>query len=93
MHPRIILLSLTGVVFDLLCFAGAAAVLLTSNAWLTEVGPARFWLVVTIVGIGLVPIMYAFERDAVTRKLNGKLEAVGGNLPAWAGVDRSLRTA
>lgn len=93
MHPRIIMLALAGVVTDLLCFLGAAAILLTNNAWLTEIGPARFWFVVLLVGIGLVPIMYAFERDAVARTLGNSPETITGNVPAWAGVDRSMRTA
>ena len=93
MHPRIVMLAIAGVVFDLLCFVGVAAFLLTNNIWLTEVGPARFWFVVLLVAIGLVPTMYAFERDAVARKLGDAPEAVGGNLPAWAGIDRSMRTA
>ena len=93
MHPRIIMLAVTGVAADLLCFVGAAALLLTNNAWLTEVGPARFWLVVMLVGIGLVPIMYAFERDAVARRLAQTPEKISSNLPAWAGMDRSIRTA
>ena len=93
MHPRIVMLAVTGVAIDLLCFVGAAALLLTNNMWLTEVGPTRFWFVVLLVGIGLVPIMYAFERDSVARKLGRTPETVGGNLPAWAGVDRSVRPA
>ena len=93
MHPRIVMLAVTGVATDLLCFAAAAAFLLTNNIWLTEVGPARFWLVVMLVGIGLVPIMYGIERDAVARKLAKTPEKISGNLPAWAGIDRSIRTA
>ena len=93
MHPRIVMLAVTGVATDLLCFAAAAALLLTNNMWLDEVGSARFWFIVLLVGIGLVPIMYAFERDSVARKLGRTPETVGGNLPAWAGVDRSVRTA
>ena len=93
MHPRIIMLAVTGVAADLLCFVGAAAFLLTNNAWLAEVGPARFWFVVMLLGIGLVPIMYAFERDAVARRLAETPGKIGSNLPAWAGMDRTVRTA
>ena len=93
MHPRIVMLAVAGVATDLLCFVAAAALLLTNNVWLTEIGPARFWFVVMLVGIGLVPMMYGFERDAVARKLGNTPEKVSGNLPAWAGIDRSVRTA
>ena len=93
MHPRIVTLAVTGVAADLLCFVAAAAILLTNNMWLTEIGPARFWFVVMLVGIGLVPMMYAFERDAVARKLDNTPEKLSGDLPPWAGMDRSVRTA
>lgn len=93
MHPRIVMLAITGVAIDLLCFAAAAAFLLTNNIWLTEVGPSRFWFVVLLVAIGLVPIMYAFERESVARKFGNTPEKVTSNLPVWTGVDRSVRAA
>ncbi len=41
----------------------------------------------------LVEIMPQRMRVDVLRKLGNMPEKVAGNLPAWAGVDRSIRTA
>lgn len=93
MHPRIVFTALAGVAFDLLCLFGAAAVLLTNNLWLIEIGPTRFFYVVALLGFGMVPVMYALELQAASRRLGDWPERVRGTLPAWAGVDRSVRTA
>lgn len=93
MHPRIVMLALASVVTDLLCLAGAAAVLLTNNTWLGDVGPARFWFVVMLVGIGLVPLMYLREREAMAQRLADAPERQQRNTAAWAGVERSYHTA
>jgi hypothetical protein len=91
MHPRIIFFAATNIVFDLLCLAAAGVVLLSQNLWLQEVGEARFWLVATLCGFTLVPVMYAFERDAVARRIGANPEKLGATLPAWSGVDRTVR--
>lgn len=93
MHPRIVMMAMVNVGTDLLCLLAAAAVLLTNNIWLDEVGPARFWFVVMLIAIGLVPVMYAFERDSVARRIGAQAEKIAATptLPAWAGVDRTVR--
>ena len=93
MHPRIVMLAVAGVVTDLLCLAAVAAVLLTNNIWLGEVGVARFSFVIFLIGIGLVPLMYVRERAAVAKRIGDSPENLGGNVTAWAGVERSYRTA
>ena len=93
MHPRIILLAISGVVADLLCLVAAAIVLLTNNPWLDDLGPTRFWFAVLVVAAGLVPIMYCVERETVARDLGNRLERVDGNVRAWSGVERSAHTA
>jgi hypothetical protein len=55
------------------------------------VGEARFWLIATLCGFTLVPVMYAFERQAVARRIGTNPEKVGATLPAWSGVDRTVR--
>ena len=91
MHPRIVLLAMVNIVFDLLCLAAVGVVLLTQNLWLQEVGEARFWFVVTLGAFTLVPVMYAFERDSVARRIGANPEKMGATLPAWSGVDRTVR--
>jgi hypothetical protein len=91
MHPRIVFAALAGVAFDLLCLFGAAAVLLTNNIWLDEVGATRFLYVVLLVGFALVPLMYALEVQGAARRIGERPERVGASLPAWAGVDRTVR--
>lgn len=91
MHPRIIMLALVNIGFDLLCLAAAGVVLLGENLWLQEVGPARFWFVVTLGGFTLVPVMYAFERESVARRIGRRPERVGATLPAWSGTERTVR--
>jgi hypothetical protein len=91
MHPRIIFLAAINIVFDLLCIAAAGVVLLTQNLWLQEVGEARFWLIATLCGFTLVPVMYAFERQAVAHRIGANPEKIGATLPAWSGVDRTVR--
>ncbi len=93
MHPRIVFTAVAGIAFDLLCLFGAAAVLLTNNLWLVEVGPTRFFYVVALIGFGMVPVMYAVELQATARRIGAQPERVRATLPAWAGVDRSVRTA
>jgi len=91
MQPRIILLATANVCFDLLVIAAASALLLGSSAWLAEVGVARFCLVAAVIAIGLVPMMYAAERAAVARAMADAPDKVTGNLPAWAGMERTVR--
>lgn len=62
MHPRIVVFALVGLTTDLLCLVAAAAMMLTNNLWLQQVGPARFGLVTFVVSIALVPILYTRER-------------------------------
>jgi len=93
MHPRIVFTAVAGVAFDLLCLFGAAAVLLTNNVWLVEVGPTRFFYVVALLDFGMMPVMYALELQAAAARIGDRPERVRGTLPAWAGVDRSVRTA
>ncbi len=93
MHPRIVFTAIAGVAFDLLCLFGAAAVLLTNNVWLLEVGATRFFYVVALLGFGMVPVMYALELQSAARRIGDHPERVRSTLPAWAGVDRSIRTA
>lgn len=92
MHPRVVLCSVAGVLTDLLCLLGVAAVLLTNNHWIFQIGAARFWFVVLLVAIGVVPMMYARERMAYARQYGTKVERKPKGLPAWAGVDRSEHT-
>jgi hypothetical protein len=91
MHPRIILLAMVNIVFDLLCLAAAGVFLLSENLWLQEIGPARFWLVVTLGAFTLVPVMYAFEREGVARRIGDRPERSAPSLPAWAGTERTVR--
>ena len=93
MHPRIVMLALTGVALDLLSLAAVGTLLLLNNPWFEAIGPARFWFVVAMAGGSLVPIMYGVERDGVTRRLGDDLERVRGQLPAWSGETRSERVA
>ena len=89
MHPRVVMLALAGVATDLLCLGAVAVLMLPNNRWLDSVGVARFWFVVMLVGIGLVPMMYARERQEMARSLDSMPERVTTSLPAWAGVERS----
>jgi hypothetical protein len=41
----------------------------------------------------MVPVMYALELQAAARRIGDRPERVRSTLPAWAGVDRSVRTA
>ena len=91
MHPRIVLLAAVNIAFDLLCLAAAGVVLLTQNLWLQEVGEARFWLIATLYGFTLIPVMFAFERQAVAHRIGANPEKIGATLPAWSGVDRTVR--
>ena len=91
MHPRIVLLAMVNIGFDLLCLAAAGVVLLSENLWLQDVGPARVWFVVTLGAFTLVPVMYAFEREAVARRIGHQPEKMGASLPAWAGTERTVR--
>lgn len=91
MHPRIVMLAVVNIGFDLLCLAAAGILLLSHNLWLEEIGPARFWFVVTLAGFTLVPVMYAFEREAVAQRIGRQPEKLRATLPAWAGVDRTVR--
>jgi hypothetical protein len=91
MHPRIIFFAAINIVFDLLCIAAAGVVLLTQNLWLQEVGEARFGFIATLCAFTLVPVMYAFERDGMARRIGANPEKVGATLPAWSGVDRTVR--
>jgi hypothetical protein len=93
MHPRIVMLALTGVALDLLSLAAAGTLLLLNNPWFDAIGPARFWFVVAMAGGSLVPIMYGVERDGVARRIGDKPEGVGASLPAWSGETRSERVA
>jgi hypothetical protein len=91
MHPRIVMLALANILFDLLVLAAIGAMLLSNNVWLDWIGIARFALVAGVVAIGLVPMMYAAELNAVARSLANAPERVAGSLPAWAGTERSVR--
>ena len=92
MEPRIVFAALAGVFFDLLCLGGVAAVLLTNNLWLIDVGPTRFFYVACLVGFGMVPVMYHLELHAAARRFGQRPAArVRPSLPAWAGVDRTVR--
>lgn len=90
MHPRVAMLAVTAVTIDLLCLLGAAAVLLTYNPWVMEVGASRFWFIALALAIGLVPMMYLLERVAMMRALEGQLAVRPTGLRAWAGVERSV---
>jgi len=93
MHPRIVMLAITGIITDLLCIAAAATLLLSNNPWLNEVGVARFGFVALLVGIGLVPMMYLVEREATARRLGTAQERVSRASPIWSASGRSVRTA
>ena len=91
MHPRIVLLAMVNIGFDLLCLAAAGIVLLGENPWLQQVGPARLWFVVSLGAFTLVPVMYAFEREGIARRIGANPEKVTASLPAWAGTERTVR--
>lgn len=91
MEPRIVIAALAGVFFDLLALGGVAAVLLTNNLWLVDVGPTRFFYVACLVGFGLLPVMYHMELQAAARRFGERPVRIRPNLPAWAGVDRTVR--
>lgn len=91
MHPRIVLLAMVNIGFDLLCLAAAGVLLLSENLWVQEVGPARLWFVISLGAITLVPVMYAFEREAVARRIGRQPEKIAATLPAWAGTERTVR--
>jgi hypothetical protein len=93
MHPRIVMLALTGVALDLLSLAAVGVVLLLNNPWFDEIGPARFWFVVALAGGSLVPIMYGVERDGVAKRVGDRPERRAKSLPAWSGETRSERVA
>jgi len=91
MEPRIVIAALVGVLFDLLALGGVAAVFLTNNLWLLDVGPTRFFYVACLVGFGLVPVMYHLELQAAARRFAKQPQRIRPSLPAWAGMDRTVR--
>lgn len=93
MHPRIVMIALTGVALDLLSLAAVATLLLLNNPWFDAIGPTRFWFVVALAGGSLVPIMYGVERDGVAKRIGDDPERVRASLPAWSGETRSERVA
>ena len=93
MDPRIVFTAVLGIGFDLLCLAAAGIVLLVGNPWLDAVGPARLLFVAMLVGIVLVPLMYAVECQAAARRCTARPERVAAGSPAWSGGERSVHAA
>ncbi len=90
MESRKNLVAICGVVTDLLCLLAAAAILLTHNEWLMQVGAARFWFVVLVGGLGVVPMMLSVERAAAAHVVVASRKPKPSGPAAWAGADRSL---
>ena len=93
MDPRIVFYAMTGIAFDMLCFAATAGLLLANNPWLQSVGGVAFFGIVGVVGVCVTPILYNFERNCVEACQAATPERVDSHLPAWAGTERSERLA
>lgn len=91
MHPHLVVYAIIGVSIDLLCLGGVAILLLVNNPWLIEVGYSRFWFVVFIVALGVVPMMYMREKVNNNHQYPKWPFSKPRARQGWADMDRAER--